>query len=429
MPLFLICQEKEIVMSTYYRELLDYIETVRPISTHSHHLPDHIFQKKFDLDAILSSSYCDSFWCGAELQHGEQKLENYINLLKNRNFFKCTEKALQVLYGLDDPLRPETYSQFDARVKAAYESDPDHHLALLRDDCGYDRIILDAYWNPGDDNGHPEIFSPALRIDSFIMGLDPKLNQGGNLHEREYNRNRFCNTELYGERFSDGNFDDYCRAVQNVITERVKGNAVALKCAIAYQRGLDIDAVSEQQARSIFEKKESERSEGDLKAFEDYMFCYICRIAAALDVPLQVHTGLGRLYRTNASYLQPVIEANPDTRFVLLHGSYPWLDDMLGLVHKYPNNVFPDIVWLPMISLDAAIYMTSELIAVSNAHSICWGDDTWTSEEGYGSLLAVRHVLATVLARKVEQGYLSLQESFEVAANILRENARRLYRL
>ena len=146
-------------------------------------------------------------------------------------------------------------------------------------------------------------------------------------------------------------------------------------------------------------------------------------------MPFQIHTGLGRLRRSNASLLQPVIEAFPDTKFVLFHGSYPWVDDILGLVHVYPGNVFPDLVWLPQISTDAAVRMLSELLDVTNAHSICWGDDSWTSEESYGSLLSAQHVIATVLSKKIREGSMSLSDAFETASNILRDNPKRLYKL
>jgi hypothetical protein len=419
---------EEKVMSIYYNELMEYIKTIRPVSTHSHHLPDAAFNRDYCLKAILNSSYCDSLWCGVELEDTKESREHYISLLKNRNFFKCIEKALQQIYRLDVPLRADTYDLFDAAIKRSYNEGHDYHLKLLSGTAGYDRIILDAYWQPGDDNEHPELFAPAFRIDSFIIGFDPRFKARDDKNNaRIYSQDDKDYVRLYGDRFSD--FNSFFISMREIITDHVRKGAVALKCAIPYQRGLDIELVSEKQARNIFEKREIDRSDADIKAFQDYTFLQICQIAAERDIPFQLHTGLGRLHRTNAYLLQPVIEANPNTRFVLFHGSYPWMDDVLGLVHAYPNNVFPDIVWLPLISLEAAARMVSELIEVTNAHSICWGDDTWTAEESYGSLLAVRHVLATVLAEKVQKKYLSMSDAFELASNILRDNARRIYRI
>ena len=73
--------------------------------------------------------------------------------------------------------------------------------------------------------------------------------------------------------------------------------------------------------------------------------------------------------------------------------------------------------------------LLSELIEVTNAHSICWGDDAWTPEESYGALLAARHVLASVLSEKIRTGYLSKGDAFEIISDILCNNAVRIYKL
>ena len=60
---------------------------------------------------------------------------------------------------------------------------------------------------------------------------------------------------------------------------------------------------------------------------------------------VQFHTGLGdndlRLLRSSPSHLQPIIEAYPQTMFVLLHSSYPYTREAGYLTAAYPN-VFLD---------------------------------------------------------------------------------------
>jgi len=126
--------------------------------------------------------------------------------------------------------------------------------------------------------------------------------------------------------------------------------------------------------------------------------------------------------------MREVIEKNPDTKFVLFHGSFPWLEDVLALAHNFPN-VYPDICWLPLISTSAAIRMVDELIEVGTTEKVCWGCDTWTSEESLGALLAARHVLSSSLAAKVKNGYLTMEDAKKIASRILYYNAKDLYRL
>lgn len=126
--------------------------------------------------------------------------------------------------------------------------------------------------------------------------------------------------------------------------------------------------------------------------------------------------------------MREVIEKNPYTKFVLFHCSYPCLDDINGLLHVY-GNVYPDLCWLPIISTSAAERMVHELIEVGTSDKVCWGCDTWTSEESYGALLAGRYVLAKVLSSKVNEGYISMEYARIIADNILYNNAARLYKL
>jgi predicted TIM-barrel fold metal-dependent hydrolase len=119
---------------------------------------------------------------------------------------------------------------------------------------------------------------------------------------------------------------------------------------------------------------------------------------------------MGQGFRTNALQLQEAIRRFPETRFVLLHCSYPSVEDMSLLVTSYPN-VFPDLSWVPLISTGAATRLLHELIERSTLDRICWGCDTWTPEESYGSLLAFCHVLASTLTEKRIAGYYSTQDA------------------
>ena len=144
-------------------------------------------------------------------------------------------------------------------------------------------------------------------------------------------------------------------------------------------------------------------------------------------MPFQIHTGMAAMNRTNAMEIRPVIERHPDTTFVLMHGSYPWTADMTGLIHYY-RNVVADICYLPLLSPSVAHRVLHELIEVGNADKICWGCDTWTSEESYGSLLAIRGILLRVLSEKVADGYMDVDAAARYASGILFHNAAKIFK-
>ena len=142
-------------------------------------------------------------------------------------------------------------------------------------------------------------------------------------------------------------------------------------------------------------------------------------------MPIQIHTGLGLLRGSNAMQLQPLIDRNKDTTFLLMHGSYPWTSDIAGLAHVYPN-VWADLCWLPLISTTAAHRLLHELIDVCDANRVIWGCDTWTSEESYGARLAFFNVLTQVLCERVESGLMRQQDAKRYARAIMHDNASRL---
>ena len=96
------------------------------------------------------------------------------------------------------------------------------------------------------------------------------------------------------------------------------------------------------------------------------------------------------------------------------------------LVTNYAN-VYPDLSWVPLISTRAATTLMHELIERSTADRISWGCDTWTPEESYGSLLALCHVLASTLAKKIMDGYFSSEDAFRFIDHLLSDNPHQLY--
>lgn len=222
------------------------------------------------------------------------------------------------------------------------------------------------------------------------------------------------------------NIKDYMLLMEKVIAEKIKSGCVALKSALAYDRALDFSETSSEKAQRVLKTPYDLLTDEDKKAFSDYIFFELCRIAARLDVPFQIHTGLGQLNKTNALQLLEVIGKNPDTKFVLFHGGYPWIDDICSLVHNY-KNVYADLCWLPIISTSAAERLIEELIEVSTIDKICWGCDTHTSEESMGALLAFRHTMATVLEKKIQNSYFTINDAKIIIQNIFKNNALELY--
>ena len=399
-------------MNNVFDELYSYMESIRVINTHSHH-PEDKFFLDLDLEKILKTSYAE--WCGVSFDNTLEKREDYLNRVRYNSYFIWLEKALQKIYQFDCPISSDNWDTISNTISEAYKQG-NYHLDILQNECKYEKVILDNVWDSGSVNGHQDIFVPTYRVNVFLYGYSDKVvDRYGNNPKKLFN----INTK---------DIDEYVALMENVIVERKQSGTVALKSIGAYERTLDYSVVSKDRASRVLKLDDHSRTKKDIKEFEDYIFFEICRIAAKYDLPIQCHTGLALLEKTNAMELNEVIKNNPDTKFVLFHGSYPWLEDIYALTHNY-KNVYPDICWLPLVSPSSAERMVEELIEVSTVDRICWGCDSHSSEESMGALLAARFSIARALSKKVKCGYFSTGDAKKIIYNILYNNPKMLYKL
>ena len=382
------------------------------INTHAHHLPD-IETADLNLAKIFEKSYVS--WCSEPIPSSAADVDKWLEKIRNRSYFVNLAKALQKLYSMDEPLSGAVWNEYDQRIQKAHK-DPHWHLDILRKLCGYQAIVRDSYWNPGDDNGHPETFKPAFRINFFLWGYNHK--------SRDHNGN---NAQLvFGQQIDD--IKKYTDFLYCTIRDKKEAGCVSLKSAIAYERTIAVEVSSAEDAQKAMGFGIAEPSMTAVGKFQDYIFDTICVIAAELKMPFQIHTGLGLMNGTNPMQLRSLIARHPDTVFILMHGGYPWLDDICGLAHVYPNVVI-DLCWLPLISPSAGTRILHELLEVCNGDKIVWGCDTWTSEESRGALYSMADILASVLDEKTGSGYLNFQDALQIVDGIMGNNARQWFHL
>jgi len=400
----------DIVKNSIYKKIYELTANTIAINTHSHHLEDISF-REFNLDKLLVNTYID--WCGVKFNTSKKSRKNYINKVKFKSYYIWLQKALKEIYKLNEDISTENWDRYSKIINDKHK-EAGWHKKILKDYCNYEKIILDAYWNPGSDNNDPDIFLPSLRINPLFFGYSRTVF--------DHNENNVF--KLYNKEFSD--IDDYILFIRDLIINKIKDGCVALKNAIAYDRDINYEKFPKNKAQKVFKHKSPGRE--DVRAFQDYVFYEICKIAAELDIPIQCHTGLGCFNKTNALSMLNIIKGNPDTRFVLFHAGFPWSDDIVGLLHGF-QNVYSDICWLPILSPTAAESVIHRLIEVGTAEKICWGCDTWTSEESYGARIALNDLLAKVLSRKIENGYFNMTDAECIVENILYNNPKSLYKI
>ena len=392
-------------------QLEAYLGACPVTNTHSHHLKDAEFED-VSLFGLVSRSYVN--WIMDEFhEDGAEARAHFLVKHRCNSYASWLIRAIEALYPVGQPLSLETWDAYDAAIRAAY-GDPQHHLRLLTERCGYHAVILDKYDDPGSDNGHPALFKPTLRCDPFFSGYDPALRSHDGVSPYD--------VIPYAAGMTLGDYVAQLRS--HIATARQERGIIALKIGMAYERPLDFTRREAHEAERAFLNPAA--TAGEIRAFQDYVMYALAGFAAEMELPIQIHTGLGQLRGTNAMALCELIETNPAVRFDLFHGSYPWTDDILALAHNF-NRVYVDLCWLPIISTSRAIAFTKEALEVTDAGRILWGCDTWTSEESYGALLAGRYCVARALAEMVAEGRFDLAYAETLGENILGGNARRLF--
>ena len=395
-------------MKQYFQSLYKEILQAETIDTHSHHLPDDRFPE-MTLEEIFRTSYVN--WCGVGFDGPGGSRETFLDKVRYKSFFVYLEKSLMDIYGFPEKLTAENWDEWSRTIQSRHQ-DPSWHLELLRDKCKFRQIILDAYWDPGSDDGHPDLFTPTFRIDPLFFAYDKDALDHDDANASTH----------YGREFSS--VSELMTFTYDLIRAKIDGGCICIKNAEAYDRPVSYGLVSQEQADKVFTS--GSRTDEDIKNFQDYFFDQVCGIAAELKIPVQCHTGMGQLGGTRAINMLPLIRRHPDTVFSLMHGSFPWCSDILALLDMF-RNVYADTVWLPHLSPKAGEIMLHELIECGTSDKVYWGCDSWHSEESYAAKLVMAECLAKVLSSKIEDGYLEEKDAHVLIRKIMRENAAEVF--
>ncbi|KIJ60471.1 hypothetical protein HYDPIDRAFT_32272 [Hydnomerulius pinastri MD-312] len=215
---------------------------------------------------------------------------------------------------------------------------------------------------------------------------------------------------------------------------------VGFKSVACYRTGLDIatSGTPEEVQQSVLDALERYKQKGDLrfehKALNDHLVRIVLEIAGSHQKPVQFHTGLGdndiRLTKSSPAHMQSIIEAYPNTTFVLLHSSYPYTRDAGYLTSVY-RNVYLDFGEIfPFVSADGQRAVIRQVLELAPTNRILWSTDGhWWPESYYLGSIQARQALFEVLSDSVRRAELTQQQAVLIVQNALFHNSNRIYRL
>ncbi len=236
--------------------------------------------------------------------------------------------------------------------------------------------------------------------------------------------------------------DKYLSQVVTPTLERErKQGAVAEKFEAAYLRGLDFGDPSQADAAAIYAKWASggRPDEESYKVLQDFLFRYIAAECGRLGMAVHLHAmaGGGRYFSVagvNPVLLEPVLNDSrlANTRFVLLHGGWPYVREAGALLQK--PNVYLDLSqetltfsprtlsgwlreWLETYP-DKVMFGTD---AYPYSEAMGWEESLWLASRNG------REALGLALTGMMNDGEISRKRANEIAKEVLATTAEKLY--
>jgi predicted TIM-barrel fold metal-dependent hydrolase len=238
--------------------------------------------------------------------------------------------------------------------------------------------------------------------------------------------------------------DDYLSAVVTATLERHRAQgAVAEKLEIAYLRGFDFTSPTRDEAARVYARwvGRGRPEAAEYKVLQDFLLRYIAAECGRLDLAVHLHamSGAGGYFgiaAANPLLLEPLFNdpALRRTRFVMLHGGWPFVREAGALLQK-PN------VWLDL-SQQSLVFPPRTLAGWLREWLEVFPDKVLFATDGYpfsaalgweeATFLAsrnVRQALGLALTGMLRDHEIDRQRASAMARAVLRDNAMTLYRM
>jgi len=221
------------------------------------------------------------------------------------------------------------------------------------------------------------------------------------------------------------------------LTRQHAAGAASVKFEAAYLRPLDFGDPDRAMAQRVYAHYAAGGvpTRAEYKDLEDYLFRVIAREAGRLGMAVQIHAleTFGGFYRSAGAaprLLEPALNDSSlrGTKFILVHGGWPLVNEMQGLLAK--PNVYTDISAMVLILSPRVLAGVLRQWLGEFPDKVLFGTDAfdggavqgWEQGAWVGSTTA-REALGLALTGMMRDGEIDRDRAKELARMVLRENA------
>ena len=373
-------------------------------------------------------------------------MEPYTEPVRTREGSPLVIEAWRQLFGYRyEDRAPEHIAELQQRKKQLLQEKGNDYANWVLDQLGIDTMLANRVAMGRGLSAPRFLWVPF--VDALLFPLNNRSLAARNSDRKTFydDEDRLLKRYLKesGLAQTPGTLDEYLAKVVTATLERQKrGGAVAVKYEAAYLRSLDFEDVSKSDARSIyFGSRTASPPDAAYKKLQDYIFRYIAAECGRLDLAVHIHAAYGaggyfHIGGANPMLLESVLN-DPNlrkTNFVMLHGGWPFTREVAALLSKpnayadfseqtfmnYPRGVADAIrEWLERAP--------EKVLFATDAYP--FSEEMGWEEAGWVAATTGRQALGQALTEMLHDGEITRARAIEIARMVLRDNARKLYKL
>ncbi len=402
-------------------QLADEIAKIKAIDNHAHPVrPTWGTDKDTDYDALPVES-----------------MDPYTDPVRTRDGSGLALEASRALFGPG--------SDYKARRRQLMEEKREGYANWVLDQLGIETMLANRV------SMGAGLAAPRFLWVPFEDALMYPLNNAGLASRNSDRKSFFADEDKLLKRYlkecglaeAPATLDLYLQKVVTPTLERHKrGGAVAVKFEAAYLRPLTFADVPRTEAERIYSGARAlPATEASYRALQDFLFRYIVSECGRLGLAVHIHAAAGaggyfQIAGANPLNLEPLFN-DPKLRsvnFAMLHGGWPFTREVAALLSK--PNVYADFSEQTFMNYPRAVsqvirewleYAPEKVLFATDAYP--FSEEMSWEEAGWVASTTGRQALGLALTEMLHDGEITRERAVELARMVLRENARKLYKL
>lgn len=371
--------------------------------------------RDLNASAVRAGYRSQKDWWEASPQDALQEFRSTFQSSLMTGGFQCTRRGILHLYDLDiAKLDLRDWKSADIAIGKRYSNIFSWYREAMKK-AHFSQLIRPVHPEFYVQQETPESNQQELSFTHTILRIDPFLD----LWQRKSQR-RDALSKIAGIEPADA--QSWREFIKRIFDLASKNHTTGVKQLQAYRRSLNYQIKTDSEVTF-----RGELSENEITCFQDWVMHECCKQVHERNWIHQVHVGTNNIANSSPLPLETLAKRYPQMNIVMIH-CWPFLKEAGWLAKSVPN-IHIDTCWLPVLNpefLREALGMWLNYVPL---HKIMLAHDCTHVEMAVGSSLFTREILTDILAYQQKKLQTSTSELRTYAANMLHNNAVRLYKI